>query len=57
MNLLKRNRNPRRWFKKKRWWILLFVVGLNVYQNYAPDNAALQDQINSLIDLIPGLSD
>jgi len=57
MKLFGRNRSSRRWFKKKRWWLVLFIVGLNAYRNYAPDNAALQDQINSLIDLIPGLSD
>lgn len=57
MKLFRRNRTPRRWFKKKRWWIIFFIVGLNVYRNYAPDNAALQDQLNSLIDLIPGVRD
>lgn len=57
MRLFGRNRASRRWFKKKRWWLVLFLIGLNAYRNYAPDNAALQDQINSLIDLIPGLGD
>ena len=56
MGWLQRLRQKQRWYKKKRWQLLLLVVALAAYRNYAPDGAVLQDQINSLFDLLPGSS-
>jgi hypothetical protein len=44
----------RRWYRKKRWWIILVAVALGAYNNFAPDDALLRDQVARLLDLIPG---
>ena len=44
----------RRWYRKKRWWIVGALVAIGAYNNFAPDSAVLQDQIDRLFELIPG---
>jgi len=46
-------REVRRWYRKKRWWILLGALSFGAYNNFAPEDAALREQLNSLLDRLP----
>lgn len=48
-----RKTETRRWFRKKRWWVVLIIAGVAVYQNYQSGNTTLQEQVNSLLELLP----
>jgi hypothetical protein len=54
--LFNRKNLNRRWYRKKRWWLVLLVMGIALYRNYAPDGAVLLDQLNDLWNALPGLS-
>ena len=51
--MLRKKTESRKWFRKKRWWVALIVAGIAIYQNYQSGNTSLQEQINSLLDLLP----
>jgi len=51
------DRKIRRWYRKKRWWIVVIALGLGWYNSNVSGDSSLQDQINSLTELIPFLND
>lgn len=55
MMFFRKKNGSRRWYKKKRWLIIMAVAGLGLYRNFAPDGAVLQDQLDTLRDLLPVL--
>ena len=43
----------RRWYRKKRWWIVMVVLALGLYDRFVPNDAFFRDEIDRLIGLIP----
>ena len=41
--MLRRNTEARSWFRKKRWWIVLMVAGIAMYQNFSNGGQARVD--------------
>ena len=54
MGLFRREQRAiRRWYRKKRWWIVIVVLALGIYDRFVPNDAFLRDEIDRLIGIIP----